>query len=562
MSKSGIEQTRIVAVCIMTVMAVLSTEIARGQPLLFHRGAVNAASFAPPGTPGGAIAQGSIFTVFGRSIGPETPSQVSAFPLETQFQGVSIDVVQGNSHVSAIPLFVSAGQINAIMPSNAPIGEVSVRVTYNGDYSNPVPAFVARHNPGIFTATGGGIGPGIVQNFISQTEQPVNSPRQAASPGQVVILWATGLGPITGEDSAPPPVGNLPFGFEIFIGGVAATNITYSGRAPGIAGLDQLVFVIPPDAPLGCYVPLQVRAEGRAVSNSVTVALRAAGSTGPECVDDANPFASSLISGGVVGALDLFRVSVESDVDVAAPVSFSLDRAGAYFRRELGGPFPFNPLLAVPPRGACTAYAFRGDILAGASPPFVPSGGLDAGSLSWNGPGGGPTLERGSAGPPDQYPVTVAAGGDGDPLYLTPGEYRLNGTGGTDVGPINSTVGVAKNLEWSNRGQFDETPRNAPLRVTWTGGGEGPVFVVGVSIDRPNDATALFLCSAAPGSSSFDVPEAILTNLPPSRATMGQSRGLLLVGAVPGMAELASQGLNFGAVLSGSVQAKTVRWVQ
>lgn len=35
------------------------------QPIVYNRGTVNAASYAPPGLPNGLIARGSVFTVFG-----------------------------------------------------------------------------------------------------------------------------------------------------------------------------------------------------------------------------------------------------------------------------------------------------------------------------------------------------------------------------------------------------------------------------------------------------------------------------------------------------------------
>ena len=44
----------------------------RAEPVIFLRAIVNAASFMPSGVPGGAIARGSIFTIFGRGIGPAT----------------------------------------------------------------------------------------------------------------------------------------------------------------------------------------------------------------------------------------------------------------------------------------------------------------------------------------------------------------------------------------------------------------------------------------------------------------------------------------------------------
>ena len=208
----------------------------RAEPVIFLRAIVNAASFMPSGVPGGAIARGSIFTIFGRGMGPATSATVSVFPLQTTLEGVSIEVIQGAATVSAIPIFVVAGQLNVIMPSDAPLGRVTVRVTFNGEQSNPATVTVVDNSVGIFTMTGAGIGPGIVQNFVSQTEQPINTTTKTAKPGQVVTMWATGLGPIDAPDNTAPPVGTLPFGVEIVVGGKAVTNCPLRGPRPVLLG--------------------------------------------------------------------------------------------------------------------------------------------------------------------------------------------------------------------------------------------------------------------------------------------------------------------------------------
>src|SRR5580698_1673603 len=115
---------------LMIGIAFLLSGVA-GAQTIFPRGIVNAASFVAPGLPGGAIAQGSIFSIFGTNLGPGS-SPPLAFPLVTTLGGVSIKVSQGANSVNAIPLFVSPGQINALMPSNTPLGLVSVQVTFNG----------------------------------------------------------------------------------------------------------------------------------------------------------------------------------------------------------------------------------------------------------------------------------------------------------------------------------------------------------------------------------------------------------------------------------------------
>src|SRR5260221_1154593 len=86
------------------------------QPILYIRGAVNAASLAPPGLPNAPIARGSIFSVFGENLGP-AQSPPLAFPLSTALGGVSLSVTQDTITKSAFPIYVSATQINAVMPS-------------------------------------------------------------------------------------------------------------------------------------------------------------------------------------------------------------------------------------------------------------------------------------------------------------------------------------------------------------------------------------------------------------------------------------------------------------
>src|SRR5690348_2252383 len=130
-----------------------------GQPTIFLRGVVNAASLMAPGLPGGSIARGSLFSLFGARMGPNS-SPALAFPLSNTLGGVSIKVSQGSTSVDAIPIFVSANQINAIMPSNAPLGAVSIRVTFNGIPGLPSPARVVNASFGIIAANSGGFGPG------------------------------------------------------------------------------------------------------------------------------------------------------------------------------------------------------------------------------------------------------------------------------------------------------------------------------------------------------------------------------------------------------------------
>jgi uncharacterized protein (TIGR03437 family) len=158
------------------------------QPFIFNRGISNSASSLPFGIPAGTIAQGSIFSIYGRNLGPSTGVQPSAFPLNATLSGVSVSVTDGLTQLNAYPVYVSASQVNAITPSNTPLGSVSVRVTVKGITSNSVPARIGPASLGLFTALGAGAGPGIIFNYVTEANQPLNSVTTPAKPGQVVTM--------------------------------------------------------------------------------------------------------------------------------------------------------------------------------------------------------------------------------------------------------------------------------------------------------------------------------------------------------------------------------------
>ena len=115
-----------------TLCLLLTLAMAPGcyAQLIGSRSIVNAASFMAPGLPAGAIARGSIFSIFGGHLGPAS-SPPLAFPLSTTLGGVSITVTQGTTAVNAIPLYVSAGQINCLVPY-ATQGSTATIVVQNG----------------------------------------------------------------------------------------------------------------------------------------------------------------------------------------------------------------------------------------------------------------------------------------------------------------------------------------------------------------------------------------------------------------------------------------------
>ena len=524
------------------------------QPLIGPDGVVNSASFAPARSPGGAVAQGSIFSIFGTGLGPATGVQPTAFPLLTTLGGVSVKVTQGNTSVDAIPLYASAGLVNAIMPSNAPTGRVSVRVTYNGTAGNFAPVRIAVNAPGIYSATGAGLGPGILQNFVSATVQPINSAFVTATPGQTMILWLTGLGPIKAPDNLAPPVGSLSFPVEIWVGGKQVTNIAYSGRTPCCAGVDQVVFTLPANVPAGCFVPVTVRVAGTAVGNTVTMAIDANGSA---CSDSANPLSGPLTQGGKLGAVGLMRTSLHSDSGTFPDIT--ADRAVAAFNVPVGAVgFIFNAAVAIPPAGSCTVYSAAGNI-AGETPLFAfNTRVMDAGTLTLTAASGRQTFSKVTLGSP-VYSTTQGSSLSGSPpLYVNPGLFQISGAGGSDVSAFNLSLTVsATGLNWTNSNQIQSVDRTQPLNFTWSGTA-GAVVITGSAYDVPNNLSGEFLCVAPTGATSFSVPSWVLANLPPSQTIAANSRNRFGVTGVSSPVSFTASGLDNGIGLVVSAQQKAL----
>ncbi|HLK18361.1 MAG TPA: hypothetical protein VKT81_05365 [Bryobacteraceae bacterium] len=535
-------------------------------PLIYNRSIYNAASFMPLTIPGGMIAQGSIFSIFGAQLGPAKAVTASSFPLQTTLGGVSINVVQGASVLSAIPLFVSAGQINAIMPSKAPLGAASIQVVVNNAHSNMAPVQITSSAVGIFTANGTGIGPGVLYNFVAQNNQPINSTSVTAKPGQVITLYATGLGPVSGPDNVAPPSGNLPVQVQVFVGGQAAT-VQYSGRSSCCSGLDQIVFTVPKNAPTGCWVPVYVKTAGTTMSNFVTMAIE---NSPGICTTDVLPqVTSAFLKGEKLGEALVTRTTTRQDVGVLAPVEVTSDFHVDFAFQPDPGQFPFNPALAFPPGGTCTVYARQTEMLdanslplPGMAPTTMP---LDTGSAYvLTGPNGMRTLSEGFFGARAGFlGGSISNNILPSSLFLDPGSYKLQGFGGMDVGPFSTSFTIPPPLTWTNRLTTNILSRTQPLTISWSGGDSGQsIAILGFGEDLPTNTSAVFVCMAPQGATSFTIPTDMLANLPASRTNPLQSKDIIYVLGLAGSSvkSIAAKGLDVGLTSFYSIIGKTVVW--
>jgi uncharacterized protein (TIGR03437 family) len=238
-------------------------------PLPTITAVVNAASFV-----NGPISPGEIITIGGTSIGPATPVSL-ALDSTGKFVTTTLGGVQVLVNGFAAPLaYVSATQINAVVPYEiAGILNPTVLVRFLGQSSNGFTVNAAATAPGIFSANASGTGPAAILNADNSSNVTVPAAR-----GSVVQVFLTGEGQTSpvGVDgkvtTAPYPVPLLPI--AITVGGQPATY-QFAGEAPQlVSGVMQLNVLIPSTLTSTGNVPISVAIGSNSTQGGVTVNIK------------------------------------------------------------------------------------------------------------------------------------------------------------------------------------------------------------------------------------------------------------------------------------------------
>jgi uncharacterized protein (TIGR03437 family) len=146
----------------------------------------------------------------------------------------------------------------------------------NGQTSAAQTVNLATYAPGIFAINGEGTGPGAIQDANYNLVTPSNP---ATAGTTVVLIYCTGLGPVTNQPAtgAPAPsdpnsLAETPTKPTVMIGGAAA-NVLFSGLTPGEVGLYQINAKVPAGAAKGDAVPVVISIGG-VQSSTVTLAVQ------------------------------------------------------------------------------------------------------------------------------------------------------------------------------------------------------------------------------------------------------------------------------------------------
>jgi uncharacterized protein (TIGR03437 family) len=190
---------------------------------------------------GSPFAPGSIISIFGKDLARSTESATGGvtLPMELNFVQVFVE----NQRVPL--LFVSAGQINFIMSSVVKPGVVNVRVVTQGLSGPEIPVTLVDCAPALFAADGGFA-------LATSADNKVLTPDNPAHPGDIVVIYLTGLGrtsPGFNAGEVPNAAARIVSSLKVSLDAheLDPIFIKYAGVAPGWPGLYQLNLEIPRD---------------------------------------------------------------------------------------------------------------------------------------------------------------------------------------------------------------------------------------------------------------------------------------------------------------------------
>ena len=506
--------------CLTLAVCLNGGQYAPAPPTVAQFGVTNEASRMPASLPGGAIARGSIFRIQGWRLGPPDPVTAARGASATTLAGVSVEISAGGTRLKAVPLTVGEEEIHAVLPPDAPLGDVELRVTRDGLTSRrPAHVTVVESSFGAFSKNGRGWGPGVITNADGQP----NSLEHAARPGESVRLSGTGLGRV-----AP----------QVIVAEKPAGRIESAGPLAGRAGVDEIRFVLPPDTPEGCYVPVRVRTDA-VVSNTVTLAVS---SDGGACSNAGNWIAAQARQSGSTGLVALLRVDLKTAATAKREADFPMDFGYAAFEQHPNTTSGGNPFYMFPPVGSCMTLAGRmsarvfGVPLAALDEAWGRL--LDAGDgIVVTGEAGGRILKRSGK---QRLRYSALLGGISPisdsgsiPLFLDPGLYRISVTGGRDVGPMETSIPVTPAIAWANRPHT--VNRSRGVSVNWRPGRAGDlVLVTAMNSTEQSGALAVCSCLAESSSGQFHIPGEAVANLPVTPKTSeGLPMNLIILAEFP-----------------------------
>src|SRR5579872_137042 len=246
---------------------------------------INPGGVATAGGYGGSttIAPGTWIEIFGTNLAVDSrPWATADFTGNTAPTSLDRTTVTIDGQPAFIE-FISSGQIDAQVPSNIGIGVVQLVVTTPGGSSAPYSVAVNSAQPGLLAPANFKVGSTqyVVARFLDNVTfvAPAGAipgvPSRPAKPGETVVLYGIGFGPVTPNTPAGQIVQDdnaLTLPLVLSFGDTPAT-LGYTGLAPFAVGLYQFNVTVP-DVPTSDAIPLTFTLNGQSGTQTLYIAVQ------------------------------------------------------------------------------------------------------------------------------------------------------------------------------------------------------------------------------------------------------------------------------------------------
>jgi len=247
-------------------LIIVLTCTTTGSPTQGYFDSISLTSSATPAINTGGIVSASAFGEF-TSAAPGAWVEIYGLNLAVDTRGWTIDDFDGiNAPTSldgtyvtiagqqAFVDFISPGQVNALIPSNVPTGAQQLTVTTPAGTTAPYTITIKPVAPGLLAPPNFNIGGTAYvvaffpdYSYVLPTGAISGLTSRPAKPGDIIVLYGVGFGPVTPDIPAGQLVqeaNSLATAFHLFIGGVEC-QVQYDGLAPSYTGLYQFNIVVP-----------------------------------------------------------------------------------------------------------------------------------------------------------------------------------------------------------------------------------------------------------------------------------------------------------------------------
>ena len=203
------------------------------------------------------LARGSLAAVYGERLASSSV-QADSRPLPRVLNGVFVSI----NGVRAPLLSLAAGQAVFQVPWDMLAGGGDIAAVVNGALSNSVNVSVGDFSPGLLAVA-------------HASDYSLVTKDHPASPGEVIVIYATGLGPLStavgdgeaGPSNPPVATAETP---AVSLNGVPA-QVTFSGFAPDLVGLYQVNVQLPAQPASGSTSVLALTAGEQTATATIPV---------------------------------------------------------------------------------------------------------------------------------------------------------------------------------------------------------------------------------------------------------------------------------------------------